>query len=74
MDFAEAQKEALGCRKCGLCNSRTRVVFGDGPLNAGVFIVGEAPGFNEDRDGKPFGGASGMLLDRLLLSVGLSRE
>ena len=74
MDFAEAQKEALGCRKCGLCNSRTRVVFGDGPLNAGVFVVGEAPGFNEDRDGKPFGGASGMLLDRLLLSVGLSRE
>ena len=74
MDFAEAQKEALGCKKCGLCNSRTRVVFGDGPLNAGVFVVGEAPGFNEDRDGKPFGGASGMLLDRLLLSVGLSRE
>ncbi len=74
MDFAEAQKEALGCRKCGLCNSRTRVVFGDGPLNAGVFVVGEAPGFNEDRDGKPFMGASGMLLDRLLFSVGLSRE
>ena len=74
MDFAEAQKEALGCKKCGLCNSRTRVVFGEGPLNAGVFLVGEAPGFNEDRDGKPFGGASGMLLDRLLLSVGLSRE
>ena len=74
MDFAEAQKEALGCKKCGLCNSRTRVVFGEGPLNAGVFLVGEAPGFNEDRDGKPFGGASGMFLDRLLLSVGLSRE
>ena len=74
MDFAEAQKEALGCKKCGLCNSRTRVVFGDGPLNAGVLLVGEAPGFNEDRDGRPFGGASGMLLDRLLFSVGLSRE
>lgn len=74
MDFAEAQKEALGCKKCGLCNSRTRVVFGDGPLNAGVFFVGEAPGFNEDRGNKPFGGASGMLLDRLLLAVGLSRE
>ncbi|QIN79485.1 uracil-DNA glycosylase [Rubrobacter marinus] len=75
MDFAEAQKEALGCKRCGLCNSRTRVVFGEGPLNAGLFVVGEAPGFNEDRDGKPFGGASGMLLDRLLLrSVGLARE
>ncbi len=75
MDFAEAQKEALGCRKCGpLCHSRTRAVFGEGPLNAELFIVGEAPGFNEDKEGKPFLGASGMLLDRLLSSVGLERE
>jgi uracil-DNA glycosylase family 4 len=75
MDFAEAQKEALGCRKCGPpCHSRTRVVFGEGPLNAELFIVGEAPGFNEDKEGKPFRGASGMLLDRLLSSVGLERE
>ena len=75
MDFAEAQKEALGCRKCGpLCHSRTRVVFGEGPLNAELFIVGEAPGFNEDKEGKPFRGASGMLLDRLLSSVGIERE
>ncbi|HSL00205.1 MAG TPA: uracil-DNA glycosylase [Rubrobacteraceae bacterium] len=74
MDFAEAQKEALGCMKCGLSHSRTRVVFGDGPLNAELFIVGEAPGFNEDAKGKPYGGASGMLLDRLLSSVGLDRE
>ena len=75
MDFAEAQKEALDCRKCGpLCQARTKVVFGEGPLNAGLFIVGEAPGFNEAREGKPFQGASGMLLDRLLGSVGLDRE
>lgn len=75
MDFAEAQKEALSCRKCGpLCHSRTRVVFGEGPLNAGLFVVGEAPGFNEDREGKPFRGASGMLLDRLLGLVGIERE
>ncbi len=75
MDFAEAQKEAYACRKCGpLCHSRTRVVFGEGPLNAELFIVGEAPGFNEDKEGKPFCGASGMLLDRLLVSVGVERE
>ena len=75
MDFAEAQKEALGCRKCGpLCHSRTRVVFGEGPLNAELFIVGEAPGFNEDKEGRPFQGASGMLLGRLLSSVGIERE
>ncbi|MGI9049761.1 MAG: uracil-DNA glycosylase [Rubrobacteraceae bacterium] len=74
MDFAEAQKEALGCTKCGLCNSRTQVVFGDGPLNAELFVVGEGPGFNEDKEGKPFRGASGMLLGRLLASLNLDRE
>ena len=74
MDFAEAQKEALGCTKCGLSQSRTQVVFGDGPLNAELFIVGDGPGFNEDREGKPFRGASGMLLDRLFASLNLGRE
>jgi uracil-DNA glycosylase family 4 len=74
LDFAEAQKEALGCTKCGLCHSRTQVVFGEGPLNATLFIVGEAPGFNEDKEGRPFRGASGMLLDRLLNSLELGRE
>ncbi|MBD0354270.1 MAG: uracil-DNA glycosylase [Rubrobacteraceae bacterium] len=74
MDFAEAQKEALGCTKCGLCHSRTQVVFGEGPLNAELFVVGEAPGFNEDKEGRPFRGASGMLLDRLLNSLELGRE
>jgi uracil-DNA glycosylase len=74
LDFAEAQKEALGCTKCGLCHSRTQVIFGEGPLNAELFVVGEAPGFNEDQEGKPFRGASGMLLERLLSSVGLEHE
>jgi uracil-DNA glycosylase family 4 len=75
VDFAEAQKEALGCGKCGsLCHARTRVVFGEGPLNAELFIVGEAPGFNEDKEGKPFRGASGLLLDRLLVSTGIKRR
>jgi uracil-DNA glycosylase len=74
LDFAEAQKEALGCTKCGLCQSRTQVVFGEGPLNAELFVVGEAPGFNEDKEGRPFQGASGMLLDRLLDSLELGRE
>lgn len=74
MDFAEAQKQALGCRKCALCGSRTQVVFGEGPLNADLFIVGEGPGFNEDREGRPFQGASGMLLDRLLFTLDLGRQ
>jgi DNA polymerase len=75
VDFAEAQKEAMNCLKCGPpCRARTKVVFGQGPLTAGLFVVGEAPGFNEDSEGKPFLGASGMLLDLLLSSVGLDRE
>lgn len=74
MDFATAQKQALECRACALCNSRTRVVFGDGPLNASLFIVGESPGFNEDREGHPFKGASGIFLERLLESLGIERE
>jgi uracil-DNA glycosylase len=74
MDFAEAQKEALGCTKCALCHSRTRVVFGEGPLNAELFVVGEAPGFNEDAVGAPFRGASGVLLGRVLESLDIGRE
>ena len=73
MDFAEAQKEALGCTKCGLSNSRTKVVFGEGPLNAELLVVADSPGFNEDAAGLPFQGASGMLLDRLLGSLELGR-
>lgn len=74
MDFAEAQKEALGCTKCALSQSRTQVVFGEGPLNAELLIVGESPGFNEDQAGRPFKGATGMLLDRMLGSLALERE
>ncbi|CAN5894542.1 uracil-DNA glycosylase [soil metagenome] len=74
MDFAEAQKEALECTKCGLCHSRTQVVFGEGPLNAELFIVGESPGYNEDAEGKTFQGATGMLLNRLLDSMDLGRD
>lgn len=74
MEFAEAQKEALGCKKCSLYKSRNQVVFGEGPLNAELLIVGESPGFNEDKEGRPFQGASGMLLDRMLGSSNLGRE
>jgi DNA polymerase len=74
LDFAKAQKEALVCTKCGLCKSRTQVVFGEGPLNAELFIVSESPGFNEDKEGKPFQGASGTLLSRLLESLDLGRD
>jgi uracil-DNA glycosylase family 4 len=62
------------CTACALCNSRTQAVPGDGPHTARIMAVGEAPGENEDRVGKPFVGAAGQLLTRLLVGVGLSRE
>ena len=62
------------CRNCGLHATRTQAVPGVGPCPADVMIVGEAPGFNEDRQGEPFVGAAGKLLDTLLARIGLSRS
>jgi uracil-DNA glycosylase family 4 len=59
---------------CPLKAARTHVVFGAGNADADLMFVGEAPGFHEDRQGKPFVGAAGKLLDRLLAEIGLERE
>ncbi len=64
----------MTCTKCELHKNRTNAVPGDGPSNAVVMFVGEGPGQNEDREGKPFVGAAGKLLTELLDSVGLQRE
>src|SRR6266436_10192285 len=61
------------CKNCGLHATRTQAVPGTGPCPADVMIVGEAPGFNEDRQGEPFVGAAGKLLDTLLARISLSR-
>jgi uracil-DNA glycosylase family 4 len=61
------------CRRCGLCQHRTQVVFGVGNPEAELLFVGEGPGFNEDRQGEPFVGAAGKLLNELLGGIGLSR-
>ena len=66
--------EAAGCTRCRLSQSRTQVVFGQGDPNADLMFVGEAPGFHEDRQGIPFVGPSGQLLNRLLEGIGLRRE
>lgn len=66
--------EAAGCTKCGLHASRQSVVFGEGNAAAELVVVGEAPGFYEDRSGRPFVGPAGKLLDLLLMSIGLARE
>jgi DNA polymerase len=65
---------SLGCPRCGLAKTRTHVVFGEGAPNADLMVVGEAPGENEDRQGRPFVGKAGKLLDLLLMSAGFPRE
>ena len=64
----------LVCTRCGLSGTRTNAVPGTGPCPAEIMIVGEAPGFNEDLQGKPFVGQAGKLLDTLLAGIGLRRE
>jgi len=66
--------EAAGCVRCPLAEGRTQVVFGEGNPDAELVLVGEAPGFHEDREGTPFAGRARELLERLLGSVGLSLE
>lgn len=61
------------CRACGLAAGRGRVVPGQGPENAACMLIGEAPGAQEDKQGLPFVGPAGQLLDRMLAAVGLKR-
>ena len=65
--------EAAGCTRCRLAQTRTQVVFGVGNPHADLMFVGEAPGFHEDKQGIPFVGQAGKLLDKLLDGIGLTR-
>ena len=66
--------ETSGCTRCRLAQGRTQVVYGVGNPDADLMFVGEAPGFHEDKQGYPFVGQAGKLLDRLLADIGLSRS
>lgn len=72
-ELAAFAAEVAACERCRLAEGRTHVVFGEGDPDADLMLVGEAPGFHEDRQGVPFVGAAGTLLDRLLASIGLAR-
>ena len=65
--------QVAGCTRCRLSETRTQVVFGVGNPAADLMFVGEAPGFHEDKQGFPFVGQAGKLLDRLLGGIGLTR-
>lgn len=75
--YEELKKIELLCKNCDKCQlskTRTNVVFSDGIPNNKLMLIGEAPGYYEDQEGKPFVGRSGQLLDKILESVGLSRK
>lgn len=72
--IAELREVALGCPRCRLAETRRNVVFGEGNASAELMVVGEAPGADEDRQGRPFVGRAGQFLDQLLLSIGFPRE
>ena len=73
-ELTELYKEITICQRCELSQGRTKTVPGEGPENAEIMFIGEAPGFHEDRQGRPFVGAAGKFLDELLASIGLTRE
>jgi DNA polymerase len=73
MDWPALREAVAGCEACGLCRSRRNTVFGVGHQQAQWMIIGEAPGEQEDRQGEPFVGKAGQLLDNMLRAVGLTR-
>jgi DNA polymerase len=73
--FEELRERVLACTACRLCEGRTQAVFGMGDPHADLMFVGEGPGAEEDRQGLPFVGRSGKLLDRLMWEeMGLTRD
>jgi uracil-DNA glycosylase family 4 len=62
------------CNKCILSKSRTNAVPGEGPAHAPIMLIGEGPGFHEDKQGRPFVGASGQFLEELLAGIGFKRQ
>src|SRR5918999_5019586 len=70
----DVASEALTCTKCRLSQGRTQVVFMDGNPESDLMFIGEAPGYHEDKQGLPFVGAAGQLLDKTLGSIGFTRR
>lgn len=73
-ELEKIKEKCFGCHKCILGDTRNNIVFSDGAANPKLMLIGEAPGFYEDKLGKPFVGKAGQLLDRIFASVGLTRE
>ena len=73
-ELESLRKEVILCTKCDLSATRHHVIFGEGNPNAGIILIGEAPGRDEDLQGRPFVGKSGQLLDKILAACGFTRD
>jgi len=73
-DLETIAQEVNQCRLCGLHQGRVKAVPGEGPVDARIMFIGEGPGYHEDRQGRPFVGPAGQLLNELLAMAGLKRE
>lgn len=73
-EIKQMEQDVANCRRCGLWETRNNPVAGEGPVTAKVMFIGEAPGYNEDIQGRPFVGKAGKIFDELLRSVGLERK
>ena len=73
-DWGVLRQRVAACTACDLCKTRTQTVFGVGNTRADWLVIGEAPGAEEDRQGEPFVGRAGQLLNAMLLAIGLPRE
>jgi len=72
--LTELYQQIALCRKCDIAKLRTKVVPGEGAENADIIFIGEAPGWHEDQQGRPFVGQAGQFLDKLLASINLKRQ
>jgi len=73
-ELKAVKEDVLNCKRCPLYKARAYPVIGEGNHQAGMMFVGEAPGAQEDKTGRPFCGAAGKILDELLISAGIKRE
>lgn len=74
LSMIELEQKVRNCKRCRLCQSRTNVVFGEGVTDTNLMFIGEAPGGDEDRLGRPFVGKAGQLLDKALNALAFDRN
>ena len=72
--WEELEKACINCKKCKLCENRNKIVIGTGNKSATIMFIGEGPGADEDKEGIPFVGKAGKLMDKALEGIGIKRE